>query len=190
MTIGWLRSPPALCRSRRQLRAYQPVVAIDLQGLSKSAIAARLSGARRRIGFGGRDGREISRWLNRTRIVPTATHVIDRNLELLRPLGIVSPTVRFNLPQPPQDAAWMDCVLLDCGLVAGRLAIVNPGAGWKSKLWPPDRFAAVATHLGQIGGLPTLIVWAGAAERAWAEQIVAESSGHAVLAPPTTLMQL
>ncbi len=42
----WLRSPLAVWRLRRQLRAVQPQIAIDLQGLTKSAIAARLSGAR------------------------------------------------------------------------------------------------------------------------------------------------
>ena len=34
------------------------------------------------------DGREISPWLNNVLVRPTATHVIDRNLELLGPLGI------------------------------------------------------------------------------------------------------
>ena len=28
-------------------------------------------------------------------------HPVDRNLELLRPIGIVRPTVRFDVPEPP-----------------------------------------------------------------------------------------
>ena len=38
--------------------------------------------------------------------------------------------------------------------------------------------------------LPTLVVWAGAGERAAAERIVADGGTQAVLAPPTTLVEL
>lgn len=81
---GWLKHPASVLDLRRRLRTLDVDIAIDLQGLTKSAVAARLSGARQRIGFAGPDGREISPWLNNSRVLPTATHVIDRNLELLR----------------------------------------------------------------------------------------------------------
>src|SRR2546423_879888 len=48
---GWLKSPRAVLNLCRQVRALRPDIAIDLQGLTKSAVAARLSGARRRIGI-------------------------------------------------------------------------------------------------------------------------------------------
>src|SRR5215208_155798 len=44
-------------------------------------------------------------WLNNERVLPTATHVIDRNLELLRPLVHGTPLVRFDLPQHAAEAA-------------------------------------------------------------------------------------
>ena len=104
----WLKSPRAVWALRGRLRALDFDVAIDVQGLTKSAVAARLSRAPRRIGFGGVDGRELSPLLNTERVVPTATHVIDRNLELLRPLGIEnrrsSSTCRHR---PPPPAGWM-----------------------------------------------------------------------------------
>ena len=43
---------------RRRLRELRFDVTIDIQGLSKSSITAWLSGARRRVGYDGRDGRE------------------------------------------------------------------------------------------------------------------------------------
>src|SRR5438132_14009284 len=52
----WLKSPRAVWRLRRELHDLNFDIAIDLQCLTKSAIAARLSGAKRRIGFGGADG--------------------------------------------------------------------------------------------------------------------------------------
>ncbi len=186
----WLKSPRAVLALRRQLRACAFDVAIDLQGLTKSAVAARLSGAPRRIGFDGRDGRELSRWLNNELVLPAGTHVIDRNLELLRPLGIDRPAVRFDLNVPAESVAGANEVLDVLGFGDERFAVINPGAGWPSKLWPPARFAAVARHLGRSRGIRSLVVWAGDQERGMAERIVAEAEGSAVLAPSTSLQEL
>lgn len=186
---GWLKSPGEVWRLRRRLRGLRFDVALDLQGLTKSALVAWLSGAPRRIGFDGRDGRELSRWLNNERVLPTARHVVDRNLELLRALGVRPAQVRFDLPESPPDRAAVERALASLGLT-GAFAVINPGAGWPSKLWPPARFAGVARHLAARWALPALVVWAGDEERGWAEQIVAQAAGAARLAPPTSLAEL
>jgi ADP-heptose:LPS heptosyltransferase len=164
-------------------------VAIDAQGLSKSAIAAWLSGARRRIGFDGRWGRELSRWLNTERVPITAVHVVDRNLQLLEPLDIRQPTARFGMPEAPEERAAAERILtqLSVGLAP---AIINVGAGWPSKLWPTERFAAVARHLQSRWALPTLLVYGSAGERDMAEQMARLSGDAARLAPSTTLTEL
>jgi heptosyltransferase-1 len=186
---GWLRSPRIVWELRSRLASRKFDVAIDVQGLSKSAIAAWLSGARRRIGMAGVDGRELSPWLNNERVEPRSAHVVERNLELLRPLGIVAPEVRFGLPRLPifDDRARQMMAAAD---LPDGFAVINPGAGWPSKLWPPERFAAVARYLGHDRGLASLVVWGGAEEQAWARTIVAGSEGHARLAPPTSLVEL
>jgi lipopolysaccharide heptosyltransferase I len=185
---GWLKSPRTAWEVRRKLQRGRFDTAIDLQGLTKSAVAARLSGARRRIGIGGPDGREVSQWLNNELVSPKQTHVIDRNLELLRPLGIERPNVRFDLETSPADASAANLMLQNLGL--DRFAMINPGAGWASKIWPADRFAGVARSLGRSRTLRSLVVWAGPQERQWAEQIVAASDGWATMAPSTSLGEL
>ncbi|MBN2473670.1 MAG: glycosyltransferase family 9 protein [Pirellulales bacterium] len=185
----WLKSPAAVWRLRRRLRAMRFDVAIDAQGLTKAALVGRLSGAKRRIGFGDPWGRELSRWLNNELVDTTARHVVDRNLELLRPLGIESPGVRFQVPRHESARLAAEAMIRRAGLEAG-FAMINSGAGWPSKLWPNDRYAAVAAYLGSELGLPTLIVWGGDDERAAAEQIVGGAAGHAHLAPPTSLTEL
>ena len=65
---GWLKSPGMVWRLRRRLRELHFDTTIDVQSLTKSALLARLSGARRRIGFGTPGGRELSRWLNNVRV--------------------------------------------------------------------------------------------------------------------------
>lgn len=189
---GWLKQPGSVLAVRRRLSALRCNLAIDLQGLSKSALAARLSGARTRIGFAGHDGRELSRWLNNVRIQPTAAHVIDRNLELLRPLGIgglpAGAADCFRLPERAQDASTALDILY-AGQLLPRFVLINPGAGWPSKLWPPGCFAAVARHLGRRG-LPSLVVWGGAKEHDLAAEVVRAAEGSAHLAPETSLCEL
>jgi len=186
---GWLKSPRIIWQLRRRLRMLRFDVAIDVQGLTKSAIAARLSGAPRRIGMTGVDGRELSPWLNNEHVEPRATHIVDRNLELLGPLGVTAPQVKFGLPRPAADESRATGIIAEAGLEAG-FAVINPGAGWPSKLWPPERFAAVARYLGHDRGLASLVVWAGPQEKAMAETIVAAGEGYARMAPATTLTDL
>jgi lipopolysaccharide heptosyltransferase I len=185
----WLKSPRTVWRIRRQLRAQRFDVAIDVQGLTKSALAAWLSGAERRIGFDGHLGRELSKCFN-TELVPTAAdHVIDCNLSLVRPLGVEGPTVRFGVPETERDAQAAEEMLHQVG-IEGTFVLINTGAGWASRRWPETRYAGVARHLGRAHGCPVLAVWAGDEERASAEQIVAASDGRACLAPSTTLTEL
>ncbi len=185
---GWYKSWSKLREVRRRLRQFHFDTTLDLQGLTKSAGIAWLSGARRRIGFGDHDGRELSRWFNTDQVQPRDTHVVDRNLELLRPLGIDNPGVRLELEVSAANSQTAARILESLNL-RGGFALINPGAGWPSKLWPPDRFAAVARHLGVSRGMRSLVVWA-AEEEHWAQQIVAGSGGFASLAPATSLGEL
>jgi len=186
---GWLKSPRSIWQLRRRLRAMRFDIAVEAQGLTKAALLARLSGARRRIGFGRPWGRELSRWINTELVDTPVDHVVDRNLMLLRPLGIASPRVRFGVPDSLLDRVVAEQMIGQTGC-DGALAILNVGAGWPSKLWPEDRFAAVAVELGRRHGLASLVLWAGDEERAMAEQVAAGSAGYARLAPATTLTEV
>jgi lipopolysaccharide heptosyltransferase I len=186
---GWLRSPAEVWRLRKRLKSFAFDTAIDIQGLSKSAAVAWLSGARLRIGMGGRWGREVSRWLN-NRLVDTGDlHAIERGLKLLEPLGIRSPEVRFDVSAAAADRDAAEETLQGLGLDRD-FALIASGAGWPSKLWPADRYAAVAAYLGRRWNLPSLVIWGNDAERARAEAIIQAAEGHARLCPKVTLLQL
>jgi heptosyltransferase I len=186
---GWLRSPAKVWRLRKRLKAFAFDTALDIQGLTKSAAVAWLSGARRRIGMGGRWGREASRWLNNHLVDTGHRHAIERGLKLLEPLGIQSPEVRFDVPATTADRDAAEEILkrLD---VDGRFVLIASGAGWPSKLWPLDRYAAVAAYLGRRWNLPSLVIWGNDAEQARAQRIIQAAEGHARLCPKITLMQL
>ncbi|MBW3596118.1 MAG: glycosyltransferase family 9 protein [Planctomycetes bacterium] len=186
---GWLQSPQEVMRLRRELRSFEFDMALDPQSLSKSAIAAWLSGAPRRIGLARPQGRELAPLLNNQTVSPRTTHVTTRQLELLRPMGIEESEVCFGLPLQDDAADNMRSFVERSHLQNGYAAI-NPGAGWDSRLWPAKRFGRVARHLGERRRLPSLAVWSGSREKSWAEEIVANSGGHALLAPQTTLPEL
>jgi lipopolysaccharide heptosyltransferase I len=187
---GWLKSPSTVFKLRRQLRAFQFDVTVDLQCLTKSAIAAWLSGAKRRIGKAGTHGRELSKWFHNELVAVEGEHVIDHYLDMLRPLGIDSPRVRFDLPEEDADADMAEHLMRSHRMVPRRFAILNPGAGWNSKIWPPERYGEVARRLLADFGMPSLAVWGVPEEQPLAEAIVAASRGAAKLAPPTTVPQL
>ena len=85
----------------RELRRLKFDVALDLQGLLKSAAIAKLSGAKTRFGFDRANLREpASRiFLNRTVEIPPRTHIIRKNLMLAeQALNIQIPAAEFEFP--------------------------------------------------------------------------------------------
>src|SRR5262245_114072 len=173
---------------RRGLRAGRFDVSLDPQGLTKSGLVAWLSGARRRIGFARPAAREVNPWLQTEWVMSRAVPRVDRYLELLRPLGIEMAGVRFGISIPPAAERVAEELAGRAELRGGYVAL-NPGAGWDSKRWPVERFAEVARHLGSRG-MPCVVTWGGEQERVWAEAIVSQSGGAAVMAPATSLVEL
>jgi len=173
----------------RALRAERYDVALDFQGLWKSAVWARLSGAPHVTGYGGPWRREpLSRVLIKNAMFfPPAVHVIDKNLALLRALGIEAEGQRaFPLPPLERQAAAVQAGLRMLGL--SDVAVLNPGGGWSSKLWPPERFGELARAL-RLRGFASIVTW-GPGEEALADRVVAASGGAARRCFPTTLLEL
>jgi heptosyltransferase-1 len=181
--LGPARVAAAALRSRR----YD--AALDFQGLWKSALWARVSGARRVIGWSRRWRREpLSAALasEHVELPPAASHVIDENLSLLRPLGIEAVGCRdFALPRFGAEAEAVDRGLAEAGVPAQDLVILNPGGGWPEKLWPAESFGALARGL-RDRGLRMLVSW-GPGEEPLADRVAAASSGAAARCFPTTL---
>jgi len=186
----WLRSPRSFFWIRAELRPTEFDVAFDIQGLTKTATIGWLAGVRRQVTYGTRDAREISPWLATDLVYPTRVHVVERNLELLRVVGIHEPRPRFRFPGWPEAGHRAKELLASLDLPERGFGIINPGAGWPSKLWPPERFGLVSRYWGEHWRLPSLVVWAGSKERCLAEQVVARSGGWARLAPNTSLTEL
>jgi len=163
--------------------------ALDLQGLLKSAVLARLSGAARVIGFPAELLRErAARFFYSETAGDVAPHVIDKNLSMLKAIGVRMPEVEFPLDdRHPRIAAEARSRL---GLADGkRFALINPGAAWPNKRWPPVYFAEVSRELAKRHDLRSLVLW-GPGEEPIAEAVVAASDNTAAVSPPTNIADL
>ena len=188
----WPVSGETLLAPRQQLyrlRASAFDLAIDFQGLLKSALIARLSGAPKRYGFRRDALREpVSRFLLTDQIeVPLRTHVISKNLALVRgALRIEVPAeageFEFPIHVSPAHESEADKIEERAGV---PFAILNPGGGWPTKLWDAERFGALADALFSEHGLRSVVTY-GPGEEALAARVEAASStGAAFKASPS-----
>ncbi len=182
------KSPWLLWQLRKTLRPLRFDVALDPQGLTKSGLVAWLSGASRRIGFARPAARELNPWFQTDLVASRREHRVDRYLELLQPFGSREFDVHAGLRIPDSAQGPLQHLRNTANLAAGFVAI-NPGAGWDSKRWPVENYAAVARSLS-ARNVQCIVTWGGHKELAWAEAIVHLSRGAAILAPPTSLLEL
>lgn len=181
---GWIRAT-------RELRNGGYLAALDFQGLMKSAVLARASGAAKVLGFSIWHLREKSARPFYSESVDVAAgvdgerHVIHKNLRLLRGLGITGSSVNFPLRRMASPAR--DGIVAEAA--GAPLAIINPGAAWPNKRWDAERFGELASFLREVRGLVPFVVW-GPDDEALARAVVAASGGAAHLAPATGLSDL
>jgi len=171
-------------------------VALDLQGLIKSAIWARISFADRIVGFDAANLREPqAAFLYSETVTPAGRqasgpagqqHVIHKNLSILGALQIKSSAVEMPLAPVAGDETR---AAIDAAGGRRGYIVLNPGAAWPNKRWPPDRFGALAAALRDRTGLRSLITW-GPSERELANAIVSASAGAATPAPATSVSDL
>lgn len=167
----------------RRLRQTKYDVALDFQGLLKSAVLARASGARRVLGFSVWHLREkTARPFYSDSVEAEGGHVIQKNLRLLEALEIHDRRVTFPLADVASAAAD------DVARAAGGtpIALINPGAAWPNKRWDSRRFGEVATFLRDVRGLAPFVLW-GPGEKNLARAVVDASSGAARQAPATQI---
>jgi len=174
----------------RQLRASAFELALDFQGLLKSALIARLSGARRVFGFSSNSLREpASRiFLSQSISISENLHVIRKNLALAQgALKISIPAsaddFEFPIATSPAHEAEARAAALPAG---GSYAILNPGGGWPTKLWDAGRFGRLADELWSQHRLLSLVTY-GPGENGLAEAVVQASSSGKALAVSLSL---
>jgi len=138
-----------LLATRRALAESSYQMAVDFQGLLKSALVAVAARPRRIYGFDAGQVRERSAALfYRHRISSSAAHVVDRNLDLAAAAGADrnGPPV-FPLPPGRPEGK----------LPEGAFVLASPLAGWASKQWPLAHYRTLAARLAGELGIPLVL---------------------------------
>lgn len=158
----------------KELRRRRYDLAIDMQGLLKSAMIAKGSGAARRVGFGRRHLREPSSriFLTETVKLPEKIHVVQKNLMLAASaIGADAEGFKPEFPIAVSEAEKEEAIKFT-ELAGGPFAVLNPGGGWVTKLWHAEKYGSLADRLWNEKGIRPLVV-TGPNETALAERVAA-----------------
>ncbi len=152
---GWWSSIREGHRLIRQMREQQWDLLIDLQGLLRTGLIAKMSGARIKMGLSS--AREGAVWFyNQVVDVPTMQmHAVDRYWRVIEVLGGGALSKEFHLPVDPQASQWAEDHLLTW---PPPWIMVNLGTRWETKRWPVEHFAALIRHVQErFGGTACLV---------------------------------
>ena len=196
-TLGWRNN----LSSRATLSAIRRAIgdlleghynsAIDFQGLYKSALIARMSRAKERVGFAAPRLREPAAGVFYTRQISARgyKHVIDLNLSLIEHLGVTHPSqVKWQFPLPSSREAD-DYVARELAVRGTKeFIIINPGGGWQSKCWLPENYANLIREL-EPGFRGSFLLTGSPGEQPLIERIVRESGSTRAGYIPSNLLE-
>ncbi len=163
---GTKLTPTGVARARgflQQLGRGGFDLAVDLQGLLRSGIMALATGSKVRVGFA--DAREGAVRFY-THQVPSPrdhnpVHAVDRLMRLAEVFGADVTEPRFVVPLGADDRAWAQALVQN---VPRPRLVLNPGASWKTKRWPPRQFGEIARRAHDARGAGLVAI--GSAEDA------------------------
>ena len=158
------------------LRKGKYDMVLDMQGLLKSGMFAALSGGRRRIGLGSREG--SSHLMNE--VVPASAdeRIASEYKDLLRYLGVEPEEYILGLEPSVEDNNEAESLLSEHG-VSKHFAAICPFTTRPQKHWPAEHWAELLPGIERDFGL-TPVILGGPADREEGERIRSSSGGRGV----------
>jgi len=136
-------------RFRHELLARKFDVAIDLQGLFRTAIWCKLSGAPMRIGLSD-NKKEMNERFVTHRVDPLGPHTVERLAAPAKFLGADVSDLKFRYRVPEAGREYADSFFTQYAIRnTEKVIAVNPGASWRINRWPPDKLGEAANLLRQ-----------------------------------------
>ena len=171
----------------KNLRQHDFDIAIDFQGLLKSGMIAKLSGARTRWGFSRTELREPAArvFYTDTATIEKNLHVVRRNLQLAA--AALGPSLQTDVIEFPifTSTEQKDEAVGIANLTGGNFAILNPAGGWVTKLWHAEKYGLLADMIWESFGLESIVV-TGPNETELASRVLSSSRcGKTISAQPT-----
>jgi heptosyltransferase-1 len=139
-------SAGGLMAAWRQLRSERFDLAVDFQGLLKSALVAASARPERIWGF-DRTRERMAAWFYSNRVTPRSVHEVDKNLELAEAIEPASLIRQFPIPPGRPEGV----------LPREPFVLASPLAGWGAKQWPLESYAILGRMLEREFGLKLVL---------------------------------
>jgi heptosyltransferase-1 len=140
--------PASWKRTKDELRAERYDLAVDFQGLLKSALIAHVARPERIAGFGKSVVRErMAGLFYSTHVDSKSIHVVDQSLDLAAGAGGSHLVRAFPVPSGTPEGRLPD----------EPFALASPLAGWGSKQWPLEYYEQLASLLRIKLGMPLVL---------------------------------
>lgn len=172
-----------------KLRRKKYDLAINLRWTSeRAALLTYLSGAKERISSGPK------KMMNLYTIPldhPVGRyHEINRNLDIVRALGLVVSDDNPVIYIPDDDKKFAENFCSINNLNPDSTICIHPGASRSIRAWLPERFAEIGKRIAEEFNMRIVVTW-GSNESILADQVVANIGNNAIKAPQTnTIGQL
>lgn len=179
-------------KTAKKLRSLKFDLAIDFQGLFRSGFLTFISGAKTRLGFSRANSRELSRLFLNQRVTPGEEdrHVIDKNLSLLRPLGIEVKQKEFIIPVSRENREYVANFLREREITSSDILVaLHPGASWSSKLWPEKKWAELVDRLIEELKVKAILLW-GPEDKNSIDRIAKMTENRPIISCQTNLKEL
>jgi len=177
---NWFYSPKGFRIFRdfaKKLKAGRYDLVLDLQGLCRSAIFAKMTGCSRRVGM--TEARELAHLFYTEQVDrPTdSVHILDTYFAVLKTIGVDNPVPECPLKAPATAQEAIGQKMQQHALTPGEFVVLIPGSAHPYKCWPTERFAQLAERFHQQRDWPAVVVGTQS------EQHYAETIKSAVSSP-------
>ena len=188
----WWKIPALLSKLRRQLAAENYDIVLDVQGLLKSALLARLAG-NVVFGFASGSAREplAARFYKKTARVENGLHVIEKNRQLVAAVfgADISQAADYGLGELRQSCIQTGLPDTLKDITVEPYIVLLHGTTWKSKYWPEASWVELIDLLAQ-DGWRCLLPWGNEEEHQRAERLQAAGGEYARVLPKLSLADL
>lgn len=165
------------CKIVKEIRKEKYDIALDCQQMFKNLFLFMFCGAKRRITFS--DARELSNLGANELVKPKADfrdnsyHIVERNLDFARHLGLEPQKIEFKLPETSQAAKNKIDELTKEIDKAKPMVVISPATTWKNKHWAVQNWAEV---IDEIKDKCNLVFTGTASDTSLIEEILSKTT--------------
>lgn len=148
-----IQSFKEFCQIVSEIRAEKYEIALDCHQMFKNLFLFLFSGAKRRITF--KDARELSILGGNEFVEPKAKfrdfnyHIVERNLDFARHLGIEPSSVKFSLPPTSLESKQKIDEITSSFEYGKPIVVLSPATTWQNKHWDNQNWAKLAQAIDE-----------------------------------------